>query len=110
MAVKGMIREIRQDRHCVIFPEGRITVTGSLMKVYEGPGMIADKSGAQILPVRIDGAQYSPFSRIKAKVPHPLLSCHYLDPAGAASFSSRSKDQGSRAPKLGWGPTLRFDE
>ena len=23
--------------------------------------MIADKSGAQILPVRIDGAQYSPF-------------------------------------------------
>ena len=30
--------------------------------------MIADKADAQILPVRIDGAQYSPFSCIKTKV------------------------------------------
>jgi len=69
MATKGLIEEIKKnDSNCVIFPEGRITVTGSLMKVYEGPGMIADKSGAKILPIRIDGAQYSPFSRLKGKV------------------------------------------
>lgn len=68
MATKAMIKEIRNDRQCVIFPEGRITITGSLMKVYEGPGMIADKSDAMILPVRIDGAQYTRFSRLKGKV------------------------------------------
>ena len=68
MATKAIIGEIRNDQKCVIFPEGRITVTGSLMKVYEGPGMIADKTRAQILPVRIDGAQYTPFSRLKGKV------------------------------------------
>lgn len=68
MATKGIINEIKKDSKCVIFPEGRITVTGSLMKVYEGPGMIADKAGAQILPVRIDGAQYSTLSRLKGKV------------------------------------------
>lgn len=68
MSTKGLIKAVREDRHCVIFPEGRITVTGALMKVYEGPGMIADKADAMLVPIRIDGAQYSPFSRLKGKV------------------------------------------
>ncbi len=68
MAIKKLVDVVRQDNIAMIFPEGRITVTGSLMKVYEGPGMIADKADAKILPIRIDGAQYSPFSRLRGKV------------------------------------------
>lgn len=68
MSTKSIINEIKKDQKCVIFPEGRITVTGSLMKIYEGPGLIADKSQAKILPVRIEGAQYTPFSFLKGKV------------------------------------------
>ncbi len=65
MTIKSLISEVKKNKKCVIFPEGRITVTGSLMKIYEGPGMIAEKSDATILPIRIDGAQYSPFSYLK---------------------------------------------
>ncbi len=83
MALKSLIKAVRADRHCVIFPEGRITVTGALMKVYEGPGMIADKADAMLVPVRIDGAQYTPFSRLKGKLRlrwFPKITVTILEP------------------------------
>ncbi|MFC0684951.1 acyl-[ACP]--phospholipid O-acyltransferase [Novosphingobium clariflavum] len=68
MAAKAMVRAVKEGRTLVIFPEGRITVTGALMKVFDGPGMVADKADAPIVPVRLDGPQYTPFSHLKGKV------------------------------------------
>lgn len=65
LSIKSFIKDLNEDKHSVIFPEGRITVTGTLMKIYDGPGLIALKTDAMVLPVRIDGAQYSIFSRLK---------------------------------------------
>lgn len=82
-SMKGLIRKVEEDRHVVIFPEGRLSETGALMKVYDGPGMIADKANAVILPVRLDGVQHTPFARLKGKVPlrrFPKITITILEP------------------------------
>ena len=65
MAIKSLIAEVKKDQKIAIFPEGRTSLTGSLMKIYEGPGMIADKAGATLLPIRVDGTQFTIFSKVR---------------------------------------------
>lgn len=65
MALKTLIREVQNGRKVVIFPEGRLTRTGALMKIYDGPAVIANRADAVILPVRIDGAETSIWTRLR---------------------------------------------
>ena len=44
LSTKALIKLLKAGGKTVIFPEGRITVTGSLMKIYEGPALVADRS------------------------------------------------------------------
>ncbi len=71
--IKELISKVDSGRCCVIFAEGRITENGGLMKIYEAPGLVADKSGAPIVPVWISGPQYGYFSKTKGKLPHRPL-------------------------------------
>ncbi len=64
-SLRALIAAVRDGNRMVIFPEGRITVTGSLMKVYDGAAMIADKADAMVVPVRIEGPETTIFSRLR---------------------------------------------
>ena len=66
LSLRGMIRAVEAGAVCIIFPEGRLTTTGSLMKVYEGPAVITEHAKASLVPVRIEGGERTPFSRFAA--------------------------------------------
>jgi acyl-[acyl-carrier-protein]-phospholipid O-acyltransferase / long-chain-fatty-acid--[acyl-carrier-protein] ligase len=86
MSLRTLVSALKRGKRVVIFPEGRLTVTGGLMKIYEGPGAVATMAKAKILPVRIDGAQFSPLSRLKGVYPRrwfPKITMTFMPPVSA---------------------------
>ena len=83
-ATRDLINIVKTGETLVIFPEGRLTVTSGLMKVYEGAGLIADKADAVVVPVRIEGLERTPFSYLRvtqlAKMRFPKVRVTILPP------------------------------
>jgi acyl-[acyl-carrier-protein]-phospholipid O-acyltransferase/long-chain-fatty-acid--[acyl-carrier-protein] ligase len=70
LGVKEAMAALGAGRIVVIFPEGRVTVTGSLMKIYDGPAFIAAKTGAPVTVAAIDGAvRARGFTRMRGDYP-----------------------------------------
>ena len=95
LALRELVNRLKRNQKVVIFPEGRLTTTGGLMKVYEGPAAIANMAGAKVLPLRVDGALYSPFSRMRGKLRlrwFPKITLTFLPPV---KFESPSDLHGS---------------
>ncbi|HHN67778.1 MAG TPA: acyl-[ACP]--phospholipid O-acyltransferase [Thermopetrobacter sp.] len=85
MALRSLIRKVAQGRRVVIFPEGRVTLTSGLMKIYDGPAVIAHKAGAPLVPARIEGASKARlFTRLppgKARLRwFPKITLTFLEP------------------------------
>ena len=67
-SLRTIISVVREGSPVVLFPEGRISNTGGLMKMYTGAALIAWKTNAKVFPIILRGPEYSLFSRIKDKV------------------------------------------
>ncbi len=103
-SLKKILAVLKAGKPLVIFPEGRITRTGSLMKIYSGIGFIAFRTNAAIYPVIFSGLEYSKFSRIQDKVrskwfPEVLMYADkviHLESGGTKSIRLQKREIGDK--------------
>jgi acyl-[acyl-carrier-protein]-phospholipid O-acyltransferase/long-chain-fatty-acid--[acyl-carrier-protein] ligase len=69
LAMKALVGLVEAGKPVAIFAEGRITVTGALMKMYDGPAWVAARTGAAVVPIHIDGPKHSFMSRMSGDFP-----------------------------------------
>ncbi len=81
MAMKQVIKLVEAGEPVIIFPEGRITLTGRLMKIYDGTAFIAARTNADVHVVHISGAEQSRFGYIKGLYKSPKrIVLHAMGP------------------------------
>ncbi|MEY2428881.1 MAG: acyl-[acyl-carrier-protein]-phospholipid O-acyltransferase, partial [Verrucomicrobiota bacterium] len=77
-AVKRMAEYLQKGGRLVLFPEGRLSHTGSLMKLFDGTGFLIFKTKAKVITAYLRGAQRLPFSRNPSRKKwFPRLSTHF---------------------------------
>ncbi len=59
-----LYKHIELGKKIIIFPEGRTSTTGSLMKIYQGVSLLAEKSNASLIPIRLSGTEFIVFSKL----------------------------------------------
>ena len=70
---KKVMEGLHDGQYFVMFPEGMMSDSGDIMKIYEIPAIIADKTQSPLIPIWISGAQYSAFSETEGNMPHRPL-------------------------------------
>lgn len=101
-AVKRMAEFLAGNGRLVLFAEGRLSRTGTLMKLFDGTGFLLHKTGARVITCYLRGAQRLPFSPNREQ--HrlfPRVSAHFsvlLTPPRCESLSTSQ----SRALLTGW--------
>ena len=80
-AVKRMAEFLEKKGRLVLFAEGRISRTGTLMKIFEGTGFLLHKTGAKVILCYLRGAHRLPFSPNQdQKRWFPQVSAHFGQP------------------------------
>ena len=77
-AVKRMAEFLNANGRLVLFAEGRISRTGTLMKLFEGTGFLLHKTAAKVITCHLRGAHRLPFSpNLDQKRWFPRVTAHF---------------------------------
>ena len=77
-AVKRMAEFLQQGGRLVLFAEGRISITGALMKLFEGTGFLLYKTQVPVITAYLRNASRIPFVRHGGRTRwFPKVSAHF---------------------------------
>jgi len=68
-ALKRVVRAVRAGQLVVMFPQDRVTTTGSGMKIYGAAGVVAVRADADVIPLRIRGTLHTRWAATSARWP-----------------------------------------
>lgn len=101
-AVKHMAEYLQKGGRLVLFPEGRISTTGSLMKLFEGTGFLIFKTRPKIITAYIRGASRLFLSRNpNRKEVCPKITVHFSQVLSPPNLSPVSASE-ARAHLSDW--------
>ncbi len=88
-AVKRMAEHLSKGGKLVLFAEGRLSLTGVLMKLFEGTGFLLHKTKSPVVTCFLRGANRLPFSRHQNKAEFfPTVTAHFSQRLTAPLFEA----------------------
>jgi acyl-[acyl-carrier-protein]-phospholipid O-acyltransferase/long-chain-fatty-acid--[acyl-carrier-protein] ligase len=86
-AVRGMAEHLDKGGKLVLFPEGRISATGDLMRIYDGTGFLVHRTKAKVVTCYLRNAVRVKWVRHKGWTQwFPRLSVHFSAPLTAPDY------------------------
>ncbi len=79
-AARRMAEYLQGGGRLVLFPEGRMSITGTLMKLFDGTGFLLHKTQARVIAAYLRGAERVAFSRNQEKhLLFPKVTVHFSE-------------------------------
>ena len=114
-ALKDVVHMVEEGLPLLVFPEGRRTSTGHIMKIYDGTGFAAFRTGARSCPFYLKNTYNTIFARKhkgrRTFAPIAMTIGELRPPLSLESLPSRKRNRGCDAgstpcsPISTWKPT-----
>ena len=96
-AVRGMAEHLEQGGKLVIFPEGRISATTQLMRIYDGTAFLVHRTGAKVVTCYLRNAVRVKWVRHKGWTQwFPRVSVHFSPPLTAPNYAHLAHNEARR--------------